>query len=131
ARGTLHVARGTWQYSPLDDIERLILELHSTVELPSASQTSSDTSRLDRWLRLVASRQGSDLLLVAGSPPAIRVAGRVEPLAEAPIDGVDVEEAVMPALRPHAQRIYREALIVDASYRVAGVGRFRINLHRE
>ena len=114
----------------MDDIERLILELHSSVDLPAAGH-GSDTARLERWLRLLAERQGSDLLLVAGSPPALRVSGRVEPLAEAPIDGVDVEEAVMPALPPHAQRIYREVRIVDASFRVAGVGRFRINLHRE
>ena len=39
--------------------------------------------------------------------------------------------AVLPALPPHAQRIVRDAHIVDASFRVSGVGRFRINLHRE
>ena len=37
----------------------------------------------------------------------------------------------MPDLPPHAQRAYREHGIADASRRVAGVGRFRINLHRE
>jgi twitching motility protein PilT len=55
----------------------------------------------------------------------------VLPLAEGPLDGVDVEEAVLPALPPHARRIYRDNHIVDASFRVHGVGRFRINLHRE
>jgi twitching motility protein PilT len=68
---------------------------------------------------------------VAGAPPSIRVEGRVRPLAEGPLDGVDVEEAVLPALAPHAQRIYREAHIADGSFRVAALGRFRINLHRE
>ena len=38
---------------------------------------------------------------------------------------------VLPELPPHAQRAYREHGIADASRRVAGVGRFRINLHRE
>jgi twitching motility protein PilT len=38
---------------------------------------------------------------------------------------------VLPELPPHAQRIFREAGIVDASRRVPGLGRFRINLHRE
>jgi len=37
----------------------------------------------------------------------------------------------LPALPPHARRIYREAHIADASFRMAGVGRFRINLHHE
>jgi twitching motility protein PilT len=112
-----------------DDIDRLILELHSTSE-PAPAQ-AGDAARLERWLRLLAARNGSDLLLVAGSPPAIRVEGVVQPLAEAPVDGVDIEEAVLPALPPHARRIYRDVHIVDASFRIGGVGRFRINLHRE
>jgi twitching motility protein PilT len=112
-----------------DDIDRLILELHSTGE-PAPAQPG-DASRLERWLRILASRSGSDLLLVAGAAPALRVSGDVEPLSEAPLDGVDVEEAVLPALPPHARRIYRDAHIVDASFRINGVGRFRINLHRE
>jgi twitching motility protein PilT len=82
-------------------------------------------------MRLLAERRGSDLLLVAGAPPAIRTDGRVLPLAEGPLDGVDVEEAVLPALPPHARRQYREVRIADASFRLNGVGRFRINLHRE
>jgi twitching motility protein PilT len=87
--------------------------------------------RLERWLRLLAGRGGSDLLLVAGAPASVRVDGRVQPLAEGPLDGIDIEEAVLPALPPHARRIYRDAHIVDASFKIQGVGRFRINLHRE
>jgi twitching motility protein PilT len=111
-----------------DDIDRLILELHASAGGPTPA---GDLTRIERWLRLLASRNGSDLLLVAGAPPSIRVDGRVLPLAEGPLDGVDVEEAVLPALPPHARRIYRDSHIVDASFRVQGVGRFRINLHRE
>jgi twitching motility protein PilT len=111
-----------------DDIDRLILELHAT---SGGSPASGDLTRIESWLRLLASHNGSDLLLVAGAPPSIRVDGRVVPLAEGPLDGVDIEEAVLPALPPHARRIYRDAHIVDASFRIQGVGRFRINLHRE
>src|ERR1051326_799567 len=34
-------------------------------------------------------------------------------------------------LAPHARRIYRQAQIADSSFRVQGLGRYRINLHRE
>lgn len=112
-----------------DDLDSLILELHSSRE-PGGPGTG-DLTRLERWLRLLADRNGSDLLLVAGAPPSIRVDGRVHPLAEGPLDGMDVEEAVLPALPPHARRMYREVRIADASFRVSGIGRFRINLHRE
>jgi len=111
-----------------DDIDRLILELHAT---GAPASSTGDLARIDRWLRLLASRGGSDLLLIAGAPPSIRIEGRVQPLAEGPLDGVDIEDAVLPALPPHARRIYRDVHIVDASFRLSGVGRFRINLHRE
>jgi twitching motility protein PilT len=112
-----------------DDIDHLISELHSTAQLESPA--TGDLTRVERWLRLLAERNGSDLLLVAGRPPSLRVDGRVQGLAEGPLDGVDIEEAVLPALPPHARRVYREARIADGSFRVAGIGRFRINLHRE
>ena len=112
-----------------DAIDRLILELHSSA--PPARQPE-DTSRLDGWLRLLAARSGSDLLLVAGAPPALRVDGKVLPIAaEGPLDGPEIEDAVLPALPPHARRLYRESPSVDASFRIAGVGRFRVNLHHE
>jgi twitching motility protein PilT len=112
-----------------DDLDSLILELNSTQQ--GGGPGTGDLARLEQWLRVLADRHGSDLLLVAGAPPSIRIDGRVQPLAEGPLDGLDVEEAVLPALPPHARRIYRQARIADASFRVGGLGRFRINLHRE
>jgi twitching motility protein PilT len=118
-----------------DDIDRLIAELHASAGQatgpPSGSAAAGDTTRLERWLRILADAGGSDLLLVAGAPPSIRVNGRVRPLAEGPIDGVDVEDAILPALAPHARRLYRLGPIADSSFRVQGLGRFRITVHHE
>ena len=122
--------RYTSPVAPDEDIDRLILELHSSDGGEPAGPPAT-TAQLERWLRLVAEHHGSDLLLVAGAPAAVRVDGRVHALGEAPLDGADIEEAVLPALAPHARRLYRDARIADASFRIAGVGRFRINLHRE
>src|SRR6187200_3120773 len=115
----------------MDDIDQLIAELHASGGAPGGGKSLGDTGRLEGWLRLLADAGGSDLLLVAGAAPSIRVEGRVGPLAEGPLDGVDIEEAVLPALAPHARRQYREHQIADASYRLMGLGRFRINVHRE
>jgi twitching motility protein PilT len=114
-----------------NDLDELIRELNATTAELHPPPRSGDTARVERWLRTVAQQNGSDLLLVAGSPPALRIEGRVLPLEEGPLDGVDIEEAVLPALAPHARRLYREAGIADGSFRLQGVGRFRINLHRE
>jgi twitching motility protein PilT len=110
-------------------IDQLIAELHASTG--SANAATGDTGKLERWLRILVEAGGSDLLLVPGAPPSIRVDGRVRPLAEGPVDGVDVEEAVLPALPPHARKSYRQTLIADGSFRVSDLGRFRINLHHE
>src|SRR6187549_3550347 len=115
----------------MDDIDQLISELHASGGVLSGGSAVGDTSRLERWLRTLNDAGGSDLLLVAGAPPSIRVEGRVRPLADGPLDGVDIEESVLPALAPHARKIYAQARIADGSFRVQGLGRFRINLHRE
>ncbi|MGB7282070.1 MAG: PilT/PilU family type 4a pilus ATPase [Candidatus Acidiferrum sp.] len=89
------------------------------------------STQLDEWLKNLLARGGSDLLLVAGAPACIRAKGVVQKIDETPLDGAEIEAAVLPALTPHASQLYRDSQIADSSYRVAGLGRFRINLHRE
>jgi twitching motility protein PilT len=113
-----------------DDIENLD-RLADELEGLRVDTPAPGLSRLEPWLRMVADRGASDLLLVAGEPPALRVNGRIARTDFAPIDGVDIEEMVLPELPPHAQRAYRDAGLADAARKVPGIGRFRINLHHE
>lgn len=92
---------------------------------------TTDTRRLDGWLREVVDRNGSDLLLVAGAPPSARVDKRIVPIGDQILRGQEIELAVLPALPPHAREIYARDGIADASFGLIGVGRFRVNLHRE
>ncbi|HKD50853.1 MAG TPA: PilT/PilU family type 4a pilus ATPase [Candidatus Acidoferrum sp.] len=92
---------------------------------------SAAAARLDQWLKTLLERGGSDLLLVEGAPPCIRVQGEVRKIGPGSLDGPEIEAAVLPALSRHALRLYKETLIADSSYRIEGIGRFRINLHRE
>ena len=94
-------------------------------------QEASRTQRLDEWLSALVAQRGSDLLLVAGVPASIRFEGRVQPIGSEKLSGAEIETAVLPALIPRAVRQYEVGQISDSSYRLAGVGRFRINLHRE
>src|SRR5215471_1524027 len=100
----------------------------------AADLTSSRTvrhpasERLDAWLGQLVVRRGSDLLLVSGVPPCIRFEGAVQAIGDAPLDGPEIEDATLPALTPNALQQYRDHQISDSSYRIAGVGRFRINL---
>ena len=97
----------------------------------SEIQTQPTMSGLDQWLTTLVGRAGSDLLLIPGAPASIRIEGEVRPIDSETLDGPEIEAAVVPALTPHGLRQYREIQIADSSFRVAGLGRFRINLHRE
>jgi twitching motility protein PilT len=111
--------------NPADDLDRLVAELEA------GRADGSSSADLDRWLSMIAERHASDLLLVQGEPPAFRVHGRMVRASAPALDGIEIEEMVFPELPAHAQQAYRAHGIADASRRVAGVGRFRINLHRE
>jgi twitching motility protein PilT len=115
--------------APENNLDRLADELQrQSGAVPVRVATGA---RLDAWLRVVADRGASDLILLAGEPPTLRVDGLIVRTTGAEIDGVDVEQMVLPELPPHAQRAYRDTGIADGSYRVPGIGRFRVNLHRE
>src|SRR4051794_37963391 len=107
-----------------DDIDHLIEELHASAAAPAGAGVG-DTRRLEHWLGLLCDAGGSDLLLVASAAPSIRVDGRVRPLAEGPLDGVEIEDAVLPALPPHARRVYREHPIAAAPLRTPPPRRVR------
>ena len=53
------------------------------------------------------------------------------PLAEGPLDGIDIEEAILPALPPHARRNIATLTSRMPPIDLTGRTRFRINLHRE
>jgi twitching motility protein PilT len=112
--------------SETEDINTLIRRLNAGGDALDAS-----ASRLVRWLETLVARKGSDLLLVAGAPPAVRIDGTLRPLPEAPLSGEEIEEAVLPALSARGRGLYARDGSADASCRVSRLGRFRVNLHRE
>lgn len=116
------------------DPDLVASELNALAAGPARTpRFGTETARLEAWLAVLGPNRASDLLLVAGAPPCIRVDSQIRALSEdeGPLDGLDIEEAVLPALPPHARRRYDEAHITDASLKLLGLGRFRVNLHRE
>ena len=114
---------------PSRDLDRIVRELNARPE--ADGNESSDTAILDRWLSALLAKGGSDLLLVPGAPACILLEGGVRHIESEPMEGSEIEAIVLPALTPHALQQYRAGQIADSSYRISGLGRFRINLHRE
>ena len=90
-----------------------------------------ESDKLKGFLAELLRRGGSDLLLVHGTVAAIRMDGEVQKIGDAPLEGSEIESLVQPILTPVAAGQYCAAQIADSSYRIPGLGRFRINLHRE
>jgi twitching motility protein PilT len=89
------------------------------------------TAELNEWLERLVAAKGSDLILVPDAPASIRMEGVLESIGSSPLTGEEIEAAVLPALATHACAAYEKSQIADSSYRIEGLGRFRINLHRE
>ena len=107
-------------------LDRLVSELNSSV-----ARQSNRPAPLADWLEMLRAQGGSDLYLVAGLPPSIRVDGVIKPLPSASLDSDDIEQQVLAMLPPKAAERYRGSGVADASFRQGALGRFRVNLHRE
>jgi twitching motility protein PilT len=114
----------------MDELPKIEL-VRDTEDADLKPSGGPSVGRLNRWLQELVERGGSDLLLVHGAPACLRVQGEVIAMESVPLQGPEIEEAVAGALPPHAFRLYRESHIADCSYRLPGLGRFRINLHHE
>jgi len=86
---------------------------------------------LTSLLRALAESAGSDLHLIVGQPPIIRVDGELRRMPGSPImpdDTVQVAQAIIPHDRRDQLTQQKE---IDFAYTVAGLGRFRVNVFRQ
>jgi twitching motility protein PilT len=114
-----------------DDLDRLVTELNR-LGPSSPARTDADSALLESWLQRVrAEEDGSDLLLVAGSPPIVRAPGRLIRVSDDPLGGDEIENAVRGCVSPRLMERYRAGHAVDLGFKRPGLGRFRMNLHRE
>lgn len=86
---------------------------------------------LDKLLLTTVERQGSDLHLTGGAPPAVRVRGELVQLDFPELWPSDIENLILPVLHPSQRQAFEDNLELDFSYSIPGVGRFRCNLMRQ
>jgi twitching motility protein PilT len=86
---------------------------------------------LDNLLRESVQRQASDIHIKVGSPPYLRIDGRLTAIGSEPVTPADTERiafAIMPKVRADEFLEHHEA---DFAYTLAGLGRFRVNVMRQ
>jgi len=74
--------------------------------------------------------KASDLHLVAGEMPLIRVEGELKEVEDKPLPEKEAETAILSLLTADQKKAYQENLELDMGYEYTGV-RFRVNIHQQ
>jgi twitching motility protein PilT len=82
-------------------------------------------------LDTLVSSGGSDLHLVAGSPPFIRVNGELRRMEHPPLTAEETKQASFGIAPPDRREQLLERGEADFAFSVAGLGRFRVNAFRQ
>ena len=115
---------------PVDDLDKLVSDLQ-LISQERSVPVASDSPDLADWLRQVREQDGSDLLLVASLPPLARIKGQMSRLIGDILSGENIENAVSPVVPSRLRERYRDGEAIDVGFTLKGLGRFRMNLHRE
>ncbi|MCO5107418.1 MAG: PilT/PilU family type 4a pilus ATPase [Burkholderiaceae bacterium] len=78
-------------------------------------------------LRLMMSRNGSDLFLTAEFPPAFKIDGKVQPVSNAPLSPQHTVELARALMNDKQAAEFEAHKEVNFAISPAGIGRFRVN----
>ena len=87
-------------------------------------------NQIDELLRQLTTRNGSDLHLVAGQPPRIRIYGELSPLRSEPLGREEAQDLLVAIMSTHMRKIFDAHDSCDFAYSVQDVARFRVNVFR-
>ncbi len=88
------------------------------------------TSTIEPFLRALAESGGSDLHCKVGSPPRVRIDGRLRKLQTRDLTAADTEQMVREVMREDLIEEFARTNEADFAYSLQGVGRFRVNAFR-
>ena len=112
------------------DLETLVAELNrGRAAARPAGPLPAGASGLDPVLTLAAERGASDLLLVAESPIALRINGRLTLAGDSPLQDDEINGFLLPLLSTRQHQELQRNKSLDFCFQRQGIGRFRANLH--
>jgi twitching motility protein PilT len=88
------------------------------------------TSSIEPFLRALVECGGSDLHCKVGSPPRVRIDGRLRKLQTRDLSAADTAQMVSEVLREDLVEEFHKSNEADFAYSLSGVGRFRVNAFR-
>jgi len=82
-------------------------------------------------LHMAKDSNASDLILVVGTPPVLRINGSIR-MSELPaLNPNEAERLIFSMLNKNQRAEYEQYHDVDISYSVSGLARFRVNIHQQ
>lgn len=87
-------------------------------------------SRVDAFLELLTKQNGSDLHLVSGNPPRIRLFGEIHPVKYRELSADETRDLVYEIMSERVKGIFEKTGGVDFAYHIDGASRFRVNAFR-
>ncbi|MBL1275303.1 MAG: type IV pilus twitching motility protein PilT [Ectothiorhodospiraceae bacterium] len=85
-------------------------------------------SRVDAFLDLLVKQTGSDLHLVSGNPPRMRLYGEIHPIKYRNLSESETEDLLFEIMPDRVQQLFKDKGGADFAYEVPGVSRFRVNV---
>lgn len=86
---------------------------------------------LSDLLKKMLEANGSDLHVTVGTPPQIRVDGRLRPLEMPPLSPADTKQLAYSVLTDSQKHRFEEELQLDLSFGIKGMARFRANVFHQ
>jgi twitching motility protein PilT len=87
-------------------------------------------SRIDAFLDLLIKQKGSDLHLVSGNPPRIRLYGEIHPVKYRELSTNETRDLLYEIMPDRVRQRFEEKGGADFAYTLEGVSRFRVNAFR-
>jgi len=87
-------------------------------------------NRIDAFLELAVNQGGSDLHMVSGQAPRIRMSGELQPVRFRELSEQDVRDFLTEFMTPDQRQVLAERSAVDFAYESGTAGRFRVNVYQ-
>ncbi len=118
----------------MGELQKLLADLHAPNNVEASGFVAGDGADmlcLDDLLQMMAQQGASDLHLAAGSPPSMRLNGRLQSMPFPVLTARAIQAIVYTILTDIQITSFERNRELDFSYSMPGLSRFRVNLHRQ
>lgn len=86
---------------------------------------------INKYLTILAQKDGSDLYLSTGAPPCAKFQGQLKPLSQTIYKSGDIEKIAAAIMDSEQNEEFQRELEMNLAISIANIGRFRINIFKQ